>query len=110
MVSTQGNAVDVSQNGDGLAKRLRAFMEAHNLSVEELAQLLKTPPEILYDWFNEDMPPPACLIALMVLVQTLPQERRQPVTHSQTAEPCGNDFRHGSDKDREEALRRVRAI
>ncbi len=102
MVSTHENEVDVSKDGNGLAKRLHAFMKTHNLSVEELARLLRTPPEILHDWLNEDMPPPACLVALMVLVQTVPQERRQPRANSNGYELSG--------KDREEALRRAQAI
>ncbi|MGO8954055.1 MAG: hypothetical protein ACLPWS_08360 [Rhodomicrobium sp.] len=102
MVSTLENEVDISKDRNGLAKRLLAFMKTHDLSVEDLARLLRTPPEILHDWLNEDMPPPACLVALMVLVQILPQERSQPRANS-------NGYGI-SDKDREEALRRAQAI
>jgi hypothetical protein len=41
-----------SREGRGLTERLRAFMRAHDLSLEELARLLHTEPRTLADWFR----------------------------------------------------------
>jgi hypothetical protein len=46
-------------------------MRAHDLNLEELAALLHTQPQTLAHWFDGGMAPPACLLALMILIDTL---------------------------------------
>jgi hypothetical protein len=70
---------------DSLLERLCGFMRANNLTKEELAGLLRTSPQTLDDWFNDGMPPPASLLALSVLFETLPQAPGCRVSHPWSA-------------------------
>jgi hypothetical protein len=121
MVSTRENAANVAQDSNSLADRLRGFMRTHNLSLEELAELLRIPPQTLDHWFHDGVTPPPCLLALMVFLGTLPQARCGLGLRLKTAESRGSPFRHGDGfglnhrdheeaLNHEEALRRVRAI
>jgi transcriptional regulator with XRE-family HTH domain len=65
------------QESHDLTERLRTFMQAHDLNLEELAALLHTQPQTLAHWFGGGMAPPACLLALMILIDTLPQARNR---------------------------------
>ncbi len=75
MFSTRENTAPNSQERESSAERLRAFMQDHNLSLEDLAELLHTPQQTLVHWFDGGMAPPACLLALTILMDTLPQAR-----------------------------------
>ncbi|MGA7324522.1 MAG: helix-turn-helix transcriptional regulator [Rhodomicrobium sp.] len=103
------NAANLATS-DNVPERLRAFMLAHDLSLQELAGLLRTTPETLEQWFDGDPAPPACLLALMVLMQTIPQ--------GWPAAGASPPYSYSSDKSlsvrncsaKEEMLKRVRAI
>jgi hypothetical protein len=97
---------------DRVTERLRAFMDNHDLSLNELAGLLRTPPETLEYWFQCDLTPPASLLALMVLFPIVPREKGRAGTGSRTAPLAGSSSaaRVLSNTQEEEALRRVRAI
>ncbi len=82
----------VSQNGSSVADRLHAFMQAHDLGLEELADWLQTHPQTLAQWFNGTAMAPACSLILLPLIPSLPQARVYP------------------SQSKEEALRRVQAI
>ena len=82
----------VSQTSGSIADRLHAFMHAHDLGLEELADLLKTSPETLARWVNGTEMAPACSLIPLPLFSGLPQARAYP------------------SQSREEALRRVQAI
>jgi hypothetical protein len=114
MDPARANASSIKHTGDRLAEHLSAFMQTHDLSIMDLARLLRTTPETLESWFSDEMAPPACLLALMIMLQTLPRTLAPAGTGSRAA---GNgDIFRGSNacepgaQDREEALRRVRAI
>jgi hypothetical protein len=97
---------------DRVTERLRAFMDTHDLSVNELAGLLRTPPETLEYWFQCDLTPPASLLALMVLFPIAPREKGRAGTGPRTAPLAGSSSAAHvlSNSEEEEALRRVRAI
>ncbi len=78
--------------GSGVADRLRHFMLAHDLGVEELADFLRIHPLTLAQWFSGVALPPACSLIPLFLLSSLPQARTYPAG-------C-----------EEEALRRVQAI
>jgi hypothetical protein len=105
------NAANVS-HGDGVTERLRVFMDAHNLSLSDLAALLRTPRETIEDWFESGVTPPPCLLALMVLFPMVCPERSKPVAIAKTAPfPSFSSARvPANTQEQEEALRRVRAI
>ncbi len=105
---------DGSQESRDLTERLRAFMRAHDLSLEELAELLHTQPQTLAGWFDGGMAPPASLLALMILIDTLPQARSRLDAPS-IAAARGSSFDHAAgarpgQRDQNEALGRTRAI
>jgi hypothetical protein len=111
MLSTPENS-HVMQ--EGLAERLRAFMLLHQLSLEDLSYLLRTPRHTIKDWFEGGDTPPACVLGLMVLLQT-----QSPVVQNAAAMGHGRSLEIGSlpacgqaalDPAREQALKRVRAI
>ncbi len=87
-----GNASRISRPSGSVADRLRAFMQAHDLGLEELADFLRTPPRILAQWFSGATQAPACSLISLPLVSRLPQARGYP------------------SESKEEALRRVQAI
>lgn len=103
------NAASLASS-DNIPERLRGFMRAHDLSLQELAGLLRTTPETLEHWFDGGPTPPACLLALMVLMQSIPQGWPSAGGTAASA--------HSSDKSlnvrcyaaKEEMLKRVRAI
>jgi hypothetical protein len=97
---------------DSVTERLRAFMDTHDLSLNELAGLIRTPPETLEYWFQCDLTPPASLLALMVLFPIVPREKGRAGTDPRTAPRPGSSSaaRVLSNTQEEEALRRVRAI
>ena len=88
-MSTNG---DASRGGGSVSERLRAFMHAHDLGLEELADFLGTPPEILALWFSGRTVAPACSLISLPLAGRMTQARA---------------YRSDS---KEEALRRVQAI
>jgi hypothetical protein len=111
MLSTPENS-HVMQ--EGLAERLRAFMLLHQLSLEDLSYLLRTPRHTIKDWFEGGDTPPACVLGLMVLLQT-----QSPVVQNAAAMGHGRSPGTGSlpasresmfDEGHEQALKRVRAI
>ncbi|MGO9866612.1 MAG: helix-turn-helix domain-containing protein [Rhodomicrobium sp.] len=73
MNSISPGRASAPQDGENSVERLQAFMKTHNLSLEDLAKLLRTPPQTLEDWFNDGLSPPASLLAVMILLETLPQ-------------------------------------
>ena len=82
----------VSLSSGSVADRLHAFMQDHDLGLEELADLLQTHPRTLAQWFNGTEMAPACSLISLSLVSRLPQARVYP------------------SQSKEEALRRVQAI
>jgi hypothetical protein len=97
---------------DSVTERLRAFMDTHDLSLNELAGLLRTPPETLEHWFQCDLTPPASLLALMVLFPIAPREKSLADVSPRAASLAGSSSAAHvlSNTQEEEALRRVRAI
>jgi hypothetical protein len=67
--------------------------------VEQLASLLRIPPQTVEHWFEGGMAPPVWLVAMMMLLEAPKSSSCPP--------GCGSDF---DSLGREEALRRVRAI
>ena len=102
-----------AQKSPNTAERLRAFMEAHGLGVKELAELLSTSPETLEEWFQNDMSPPACLLALALALGTPARVAKRTVALPVPLQRglSGQD-RTATQRAREEekALRMVRAI
>ena len=88
MTSQGGDTSRTPEGADGICARLRAFMQMHDLALEELADLLGIHRQTLTEWLSGKSTPPA--IALPVLAR-LPQARAYPA-------------------DSEEALKRVQAI
>ncbi len=80
------------RHNGGVAVRLHAFMQAHDLGLEELADVLNTHPRTLTQWFSGAAMAPACALISLPLISGLPEARVYP-SHS-----------------KEEALRRVQAI
>lgn len=97
---------------DSVTERLRAFMDTHDLSLDELAGLLRTPPETLEDWFKSDLTPPSSLLALMILFPIVPREKSRAGARLRTAPLPGSSFAraHSDTQEQQEALGRVRAI
>ena len=96
---------------DSVTERLRTFMATHDLSLNELAGLMRTPPETLEDWLKNGSTPPPWLLALMVLLATIPRDESS--SHNpRTDQFRGSPFSLASSNSREKegALRRVRAI
>jgi hypothetical protein len=87
-----GKAYRVSRGTVGVAERLHAFMQAHDLGLEELADWLQTHPRTVAQWFNGTAMAPACSLISLPLVPRLPQARVYP------------------SQNKEESLRRVQAI
>ena len=87
-----GKTSRVSRDSVSVASRLHAFMQAHDLGLEELADWLQTHPRILAQWFNGTAMAPACSLISLPLAARLPQARVYP-SHS-----------------KEESLKRVQAI
>lgn len=79
------NLAHIPKECDSLLERLRSFMQANNLSKQELAGLLRISPQTLDDWFNDGMAPPASLLALLVLFETLPRAACYRVSHPWSA-------------------------
>jgi hypothetical protein len=109
MVSLRENAASAAWENDGLAERLCGFMRTHNLSLDDLAGLLRIEAEMLDHWLNGGETPPACLLALMVLFGARPAAQSGAATPHGSAFHSSRDLRlkgeHGAD-----LLRRVRAI
>jgi hypothetical protein len=109
-------AGEIRVKSDGLIACLQAFMRTHNLTVPALASLLQTPPETIEHWFEDGTTPPACLLALMILFDTHAKTTRDlSASFAFTAAPKNRSRQErfpdkNDDRDREEALRRVRAI
>ncbi len=82
----------IPRHNGSVAGRLHAFMQAHDLGLEELADALSTHPRTLSQWFSGVAMAPACALISLPLISCLPQARFYP-SHS-----------------KEEALRRVQAI
>src|SRR5262245_49286714 len=95
MGSLRANAAYAGRESDGLAERLCSFMRAHNLSLEDLAGILRIEPQTLDHWLNGGDAPPACLLALMVLFGT--RSRTQSSATSNTAAPHCSSFHSSHD-------------
>ena len=67
-MSVNGKAFRVSHCSGRVAERLHAFMQAHDLGLEELADWLKTHPRTLAQWFNGTAMAPACALISLPLV------------------------------------------
>ncbi len=91
-MSMNGKISRVSHHNGSVSDRLHAFMQDHDLGLEELADLLRTHPRTLAEWFNGAAMAPACSLISLPLVSRLQQARAYP-SHS-----------------KEEELRRVQAI
>ena len=87
-----GKTSRVSRGNVSVADRLHAFMQAHDLGLEELADWLQTHPRTLAQWFNGTAMAPACSLISLSLAARLPQARVYP------------------SQSKEESLRRVQAI
>ena len=61
------------QCGDNLLNLLRMFLDTHHLGLEQLAGLLRIPPQTLEEWFSEGEAPPAAFLALTVLFDSRSQ-------------------------------------
>ncbi|HZV21845.1 MAG TPA: helix-turn-helix transcriptional regulator [Hyphomicrobiales bacterium] len=107
MVPANGN----HEGSDSVIVQLRAFMKTYDLSLEELAGLLRITPQTLHHWFESGLTPPAWLLALTVLLTNRPKEISP--SPAPKAAPAAQP-RYGKPAPplpgREEALRRARAI
>jgi transcriptional regulator with XRE-family HTH domain len=113
MVSLRENAGAAGREGDALAERLCSFMQTHDLSLEDLAGVLRVQPQTLDHWLHGGEAPPACLLALMVLFET--RSRTQGGAATNAAAPHGSAFHSPHELGRkaqcgEELLKQVRAI
>jgi len=101
------NATSIPQDGENSSERLRDFMKTYNLSLHDLAGLLRTSPHTLEDWLKDGLAPPASLLAFMILLETVPQAWSLFGVESPRAKRgSGGSAQPMS----EEALRRMRAI
>jgi transcriptional regulator with XRE-family HTH domain len=100
------NSTTVPMEEENSGERLRAFMKTHNLSLHDLAGLLRTTPQTLEDWLKDGLAPPASLLAFMILLETVPQAWSLFGVQSQAIRRYSDTPARSS----EEALRRVRAI
>ena len=91
-MSVSGKDSPIPRLSGSVAKRLHSFMQAHDLGLEELADLLETHPRTLAQWFDGTAMAPACSLIPLFLVSRLPQARVYP------------------SRSKEEELRRVQAI
>ena len=91
-MSVSGKDSPIPRLSGKVADRLHSFMQAHDLGLEEFADLLETHPRTLAQWFDGTAMAPACSLISLSLVSRLPQARVYP------------------SRSREEALRRVQAI
>ena len=91
-MSVSGPPPRVSQSCGSVAERLHAFMQAHDLGLEELADWLQTHPRTLAQWFNGTTMAPACSLIALPVISRLPQARVYP------------------SQSKEEDLRRIQAI
>lgn len=101
------NATTSPKDDESSGERLRTFMKTHNLSLNELARLLRTPPQTLEDWFKDGLAPPASLLAFMILLETVPQAWSLFGVENPAAKHAGDAPAWPAG---DEALRRVRAI
>lgn len=103
------DAANVPQS-ERTAERLRSFMSTHELSLSELAELLRTSPETLEEWLDSGSAPPAWLLALMILLPIVPKGKGLRYAASEPVPDCFSSRLPAITEAREEALRRVRAI
>jgi hypothetical protein len=85
-----------------IAERIRGFMERYNLSRREMAAILKTPDRTLGNWLDDDRNPPACMVALMDVLETQSRVRTSLGVHKARKRPLrgrpfvrGNPYRFG---------------
>lgn len=82
----------VSHDQGHIVDRLHAYMQDHDLGLEEFADLLQTTPKVLAQWLNGTAITPACTLISLCVDSRLQQARVYP------------------SRSKEEALKRVRAI
>jgi hypothetical protein len=111
-----------TQNGNAqpmltLSMRLREFMKRYRLNRDQMASIIRTPRGTFDHWLDDDVNPPACMLALMDLLEERSQVRTWLGVHDpwKTYAPRGRPFLRGNewrftDKRRQEALAGVRAI
>ena len=91
-MSKSGGVSPATRKNASITDRLHAVMEAHDLGLEEFADMLRTHPQTLALWLEGELMAPACSLITLPLLGRMPQARAYP-----------------SDS-KEEALRRVQAI
>jgi len=64
MIFPRENVNDNAQNMLTLSTRLREFMKRHDLTRDEMAAVIRTPRGTFDHWLDDDVNPPACLLAL----------------------------------------------
>jgi hypothetical protein len=99
-----------------LSTRLREFMGRYDLTRNEMAVVITTPRGTLDHWLDDAVNPPACLLALMDVLEEESRVRTRLGVHC--AKPSvrgrGRPFRRGNefrfnDRRRSQALQRARA-
>lgn len=82
-----------------IAERVKHFMELHELSRDEMAEILRTPVSTVNDWLSATKPriPPACMVLIMNLLEQSPQARKLAGVHkTQPRAPRGKPFKPGN--------------
>jgi hypothetical protein len=88
--------------------RLAAFMKQHKLTRQRMADALQTPVGTLNSWMDEGVTPPACMVAMLDLLEGYPRVRHWIGATAQKV-PRGRPFLPGNawrlDSARAQALR-----
>jgi hypothetical protein len=81
------------------ADRIKALMKRYDLSRNEMAIILQTPPSTLDDWLKLKLPrtPPSCMRLVLDLLEQSTQARRIAGLHCTTkGAPRGKPFKKGN--------------
>src|SRR5208337_4897488 len=81
MIFPRENVNDNAQNMLTLSTRLREFMKRHDLTRDEMAAVIRTPRGTFDHWLDDDVNPPACLLALMDLLEEESRARTRLGVH-----------------------------
>ena len=115
MKSPRENVSGNAQSILTLRVRLREFLKRYDLTRDEMAAVIRTPRGTFDHGLDDDVNPPACLLALMDLLEEESRARTRLGVHgTRRSAPRGRPFRRGNefrfgDKRRTQALQRARA-
>lgn len=79
-----------------LADRIRDFIAEHKLTRDRMAEIVSTSRGTLNGWLDKNISPPACMIALMDLLEELDEARVSRGVHPAKPKPRGRPFQKGN--------------